>query len=162
MAPLWHFWRKTMKLFVKNVQPLLLKFFLNTSAISLRVHKYGFVLLNRVRSVTDTVYSNPRTANYWKMSKNGFSLKTSLQIHRYTLVHAYTQLIVLKSRFPSHALFTKENLDLYVSSLARWLGSYNEIITLWPIALATHKLLWLFLASWCRELSKDIIWITWQ
>ena len=37
-----------------------------------------------------------------------------------TLLHTYTQLIVLKTRFPSHALLTKERI-LILSSLARML-----------------------------------------
>ena len=51
------------------------RFSLNTWAISLRVHKYGFLLLNRLGIVTKTAFSNPRRANYGKINKNGFLSK---------------------------------------------------------------------------------------
>ena len=37
------------------------KFYLNTWAISIRVDKNGFVLLNRLRIDINTVFSNPIT-----------------------------------------------------------------------------------------------------
>ena len=53
-----------MKLFVNNVRAYLLKFLLNTWVTSLRVNKYGFVLLSRLGVATNTVFSNPITAKY--------------------------------------------------------------------------------------------------
>ena len=50
------------------------KFYLNTWAISIRVDKNGFVLLNRLRIEINTVFSNPITPKWAKMD----SLKTSL------------------------------------------------------------------------------------
>ena len=122
-----------------------MKFFLNTWAI--RVHKYGFVLLNRLGIVNNTVFSNPRTAKYWKWAKIGFTQN----IFANTLLHTYTQLIVRKTKFQSPALLTKERI-LFLSSLT------PVSITSWPIALChltqRQKMRW-FLASWCQEHFND-------
>ena len=47
----------------------------NTWKISLRLHKYGFVLLNRLRIAANTFFRNPKTANYSKRSKKRFPSK---------------------------------------------------------------------------------------
>ena len=36
----------------------------NAWKISLRLHKHGFVLLNRLRIAVNTIFRNPKTANY--------------------------------------------------------------------------------------------------
>ena len=81
--------------------------YLNTWAISLRVHKYGFVLLNRLGIANNTVFSNPRTANYWKMSKKGFT-RNIFAIRRYiTRLNFFTKYNIPKS-CPTHK---RNNLD---------------------------------------------------
>ena len=64
-----------MKYSSKISEHSLWKFLLKRWAIGLRVHNYCFVLLNRLGIATNTVFSNPRTANYWKISKTGFLCK---------------------------------------------------------------------------------------
>ena len=109
------------------------KFLLNTWAISLRVHKYGFVLLNRLGIATNTVFSNPRTANYWKMSKNGFHSK---HLCKYIVTYLYsidcTQNQIPKS-CPTHK---RKNLDfIFIGSDVTTQTRLKMSITLWPIAL---------------------------
>ena len=82
------------------------KFVLITLVYSLRVRQCGFVLLNRLRIVTNTVFSNPRPANNWKSAEMG----CTQNIFGNALLHIYIQLIVLKLRFPAHALLTKERI----------------------------------------------------
>ena len=95
------------------------KFLLNRWAVSHRVHKYGFVLLNRLRIVTNTVFSNPITANNWKMSKIRFHSK---HLCKYIVTYLYsidcTQNQIPKS-CPAHK---RKNLDF----IFIWLGSYNS------------------------------------
>ena len=66
--------------FVEMSEPICWNFSLKTWAISIRVHKYGFVLLNRLRIVIHTALSNPRTANYRK-NEQKWDFRVSLQIH---------------------------------------------------------------------------------
>ena len=169
MAPLWHC-RQIILPYFQGKKPLnysskmsehyCWKFLMNTWAISLRVHKYGFVLLNRFWTAIDTVFSNPRTANYWKMSKNGVSLKTSLQIRCCIpiLNWLYTK--------PDSQVMTwwqKKEPWFYIY----WLRSNNSNkvkngyhIVIYSVAsLDATKKMWWFLACddfWCWELSNDI------
>ena len=53
-----------MELVVKKSEHSGSGFLWNAWEISLRFHKYGFVLLNRLRIVVNKIFSNPKTANY--------------------------------------------------------------------------------------------------
>ena len=59
-------------------------------------------------------FSNPKISNCGKIGKNEFPSKH----HANKMLHTYTQLIVLKTRFPSHTLLTQERI-LILSSLAQ-------------------------------------------
>ena len=122
------------------------KFLLNTWVISIRVHKYGFVLLNRLEYATNTVFSDPRTANYWKMSKKKVSLKASLQIH------CYMPLLNWSYSKPTHK---RKNLDfIFIGSNVTTQTRLK--ITLWPIdANAKNVMIFGFLVS--RAFQRYII-----
>ena len=85
----------------------------NTWKISLRLHKYGFVLLNRLWIAANTMFCNPKTANYWKRS-NRVPLETSLQIHCYITIPTW-----FNSKSDSCSEKKESWFYLY------WLGSYS-------------------------------------
>ena len=91
---------------------------LNTRKIGLRLHKYGFVLLNRQRIAANTIFRNQKTTNYSKRSNEGFPSKHLCN----TLFHYYIQMVELQIRFPSHTLLTEVGI-LILSSLAQKLQS---------------------------------------
>ena len=126
--------------------------YLNTWAISLRVHKYGFVLLNRLGYATNTVLSDPRTANYWKMSKKKFHSK---HLCKYIVTCLYsidrTRNLAPKS-CPTHK---RKNLDfIFIGSNVTTQTRLK--ITLWPIdANAKNVMIFGFLVS--RAFQRYII-----
>ena len=91
------------------------KFLLDTWAISLMVHKYGFVLLNRLRIKINTVFSNPRTAKLLKNEQKWVSLKRPLQVHCYIPIYSIdcTQNQIPKS-CPAHK---RKNLVFILNGL---------------------------------------------
>ena len=84
----------------------------NAWKFSLRLYKHGFVLLNRLRVAVNTIFRNPKTANYWKWSKEGFPSKN-----------------LCKYIVKSHTLLAEER-SLILSSLVQKL---RMSITFWPI-----------------------------
>mgnify|MGYP001804379219 CR=1 FL=1 len=130
MAPLWHFWQIILT-YLQQKNPWNYsskmsehsrwKFLLITWVISLRVHKHGFVLLNRLRIVTNTVFRNPRPANNWKMNQNGFHSKhlcTYIVTYLYSIACTQTPDSNSTDKNNNNKLLTKERI-LVLSSLAR-------------------------------------------
>ena len=109
-------------------------FLWNTWKISLRLHKYGFILLNSLRIAANTVFCNPKTANYWKRSKKGFPTKHLCKYS--TLLHNYTQMVgtsnqILKS-YPAHR---RRNFHfIFIGSEVTVQKRLRLPITWWPIA----------------------------
>ena len=107
----------------------------NTWKISLRLHKYGFVLLNRLWIAANIMFCNPKTANYWKRS-NRVPLETSLQIHCYITIPTW-----LNSKSDSCSQ-KKESWVYLIGSEVTVQKKLRMPITLWPIAschLTLHK-----------------------
>ena len=136
------------------------KLLMNTWAISLRVHKYGFVLLNRLRTAIDTVFSNPRTANYWKMSKNGVSLKTSLQIHCYIPILNWLYTKPFPKSWPADK---RKNLDfIFIGSEVTTQTRLKMAITLRCVIRRNDKNVMIFGLWWflgLRAFQRYIIWM---
>ena len=66
----------------------------NTWEVSLRLHKYDFVLLNRLRIATIAISSNPKIVkNREKCAKMGFAQNAIGN----TLLHTHIQLIALNA-----------------------------------------------------------------
>ena len=125
----------------------------NTWKISLRLHKYGFVLLNSLRIAANTIFCNPKTANYWKRSKKGFPSKNLCKYS--TLLHNYTQMVGLQIRFSQ-----KKKFSFYLHRLRSYRPKKVKIadymMTYSVVSVDATQKMWWFLASWCWELFNDI------
>ena len=136
------------------------KFLLNTLAISLRVHKYGFELLNRLGIATKTVFSNPRKANYWEISKSGFHSK---HLCKYIITYLYST-DCTQNQIPKWCPSQKrKNLDfIFIGLDVATQTTLKMPITLRPIALRhltqrKNVMIFGFLAS--RAFQLYIIWM---
>ena len=133
----------------------------NTWEVSLRLHKYGFVLLNRLRIAIIAISSNHKTVKSWEMCKNGFHSKHHW---KYIVAHPYsidcTQSQIPKS-FPDHR---RKNFDfIFIGSKVTAQNRWRVPNLLWAIALRhltrrkkCDDMMWWYLTSSCRELSDDI------
>ena len=106
-------------------------FLWNAWEISLRFHKYGFVLLNRLRIVANTIFSNPKTGNYWKNRQKWVSFEKPLQyIVTYLDSTDFTKYIIPKSS-PAHR---KKNLNFFcICSEVTAQTRLRMPIKLWPM-----------------------------
>ena len=97
---------KIPKFGLKKCQTMVFRgFLLNVWEICIRIHKYGFVLLNRLKILTIAIFSDSRITNLWKISKKWVSVKI--------------QWIALKMRPPSHILLTEELILILSPFLAQ-------------------------------------------
>ena len=81
----------------------------NAWETSLRFHKYGFELLKRLIIAANTIFSNPKTAN-WKNGQKWVSIEIPLQyIVTYLDSTDFTKYIIPKS-WPAHG---RKNPDFF-------------------------------------------------
>ena len=75
------------------------------------LHKYGFIFLNRLRISANTVFSNPRTANYWKLQKNGLPLK---HLYKYIVTYLYSIFFIPNSIPKTYPAHRNENVVFFI------------------------------------------------
>ena len=109
----------------------------NTWKISLKLNKYGFVLLNRLRIAANTFFRNQKQQIIERKTQRRDSLKTSLQIHCYITIPKW-----LNSKSDSQVIPCSQKKEswFYLYWLRSSVQKRLSMPITWPVA--SHHLTW--------------------